>query len=86
MAMNESTTTKRRIPKDSEGPLLLTEKDVAQLLGYSPRTLQKWRAAGVGPRFVKANRSVRYRREDLLLWIKDRIRRSTSDPGGSEED
>ena len=81
--MNESTTTNRRIPKDSEAPLLLTEVEAARLLNYSPRTLQKWRAGGNGPPFVKGNRSVRYRRADLLQWIKDNLRRSTSDPGGA---
>jgi excisionase family DNA binding protein len=64
----------------------MTEKRAAKLVGFSPRTLQKWRIEGRGPRFVKCGRSVRYRWQDLQEWMQENLRRSTSDPGGSEED
>jgi len=53
---------------DNDG--LLTEAQAADYLKLSIRTLQAWRIRGVGPAFVRAGRSVRYRRYDLLVWIK----------------
>jgi len=61
---------------------LLTETEVAKLLGLSPRTLQAWRyRGGHTPPFIKVGRSVRYRRADVLSWLRERQRRSTSDTG-----
>ena len=65
-------------------PLLLAEKEAAKILGFSERTLQKWRNSGGGPRFVRISaRAVRYRQVDLDSWIEERIRTSTSDPGNA---
>jgi len=61
---------------------LLRENEAAALLGYSVRALQNWRVRGGGPHFVKVSaRSVRYRRGDLIAWVRARIRQSTSDAG-----
>ena len=62
---------------------MLTEKEAAKLLGFSYRTLQKWRGRGEGPLFLKitARGAIRYRRADLFEWTKQRLRRSTSDDG-----
>lgn len=61
---------------------LVKENEAAALLGYSVRALQNWRIRGGGPAFVKvSSRSVRYRRGDLIAWVRARIRRSTSDEG-----
>ena len=54
---------------------LLTETEVAKLLGLSPRTLQAWRyRGGHTPPFIKVGRSVRYRRADVLSWLRERQR------------
>ncbi len=53
---------------DSDG--LLTEAQAADYLKLSIRTLQSWRIKKVGPAFVRAGRAIRYRRYDLLVWIK----------------
>lgn len=47
---------------------LLTEVAAADLLKMSERTLQAWRSDGTGPSFVRAGRSIRYRRSDLRAW------------------
>lgn len=61
---------------------LLSEQQAADFLGFKVKTLQKWRITGEGPPFVKhSRRSVRYRRRDLITWIEERLRRSTSDTG-----
>lgn len=61
-------------------PVLLTEKEVADYLGFSIRTVQKWRLIGSGPPFIRAStRAVRYRYSDLKQWLETRVRNSTSD-------
>jgi len=60
---------------------LLTERQAAETLGLSMRTLQAWRYQGEGPVFVKVGRAVRYDPTDLNAWIAGRRRRSTSDNG-----
>lgn len=62
--------------------LLLTEKQAAHVLGFTPRFLQNRRHRGDGPRFVRISaRAVRYRIEDLRAWSEERLRTSTSDSG-----
>lgn len=57
---------------------LLDEKDVAAWLKMSVRTVQAWRVSGAGPRFVRLNRAVRYRRADVLDYLTRRTVASTS--------
>lgn len=59
---------------------LLSQKDAARLLGIAERTLENWRRRDTdGPTFVRiSRRCVRYRRGDLIAFIEDRTRRSTS--------
>jgi len=46
-------------------------REVASLLGYSPQTLRNWRYLGIGPRYVRLNRSrVVYEESELLRWIE----------------
>lgn len=67
---------------DRNGETFLTEKQVAKLLGISPRTLQAWRyRGGHTPQFIKVGRAVRYRLGDVQTWLRERQRRSTSDLG-----
>ncbi len=66
-------------------PRLLTEKDVAQALSLSVRTIQAFRLRGGGPRFIKiGSRAVRYRPEDVSAFLIDAARTSTSDLGGAQ--
>jgi excisionase family DNA binding protein len=43
----------------------LTEVEVATRLGVSRFTVRSWRLKGVGPRFMKMGRAVRYRPQDV---------------------
>ena len=43
----------------------LTDIEVAARLGVSRFTVRSWRLKGVGPRFLKMGRAVRYRPEDV---------------------
>ena len=44
---------------------LLTQAEAAEILRLSQRTLERFRVSGLGPRFIKAGHSVRYREADL---------------------
>lgn len=56
----------------------LTEKQVADLICQSVRTLQKWRVTGQGPAFYKFGQSVRYSLADVQVWIAHRRVRHSS--------
>jgi hypothetical protein len=63
-------------------PTLLTEQDVARMLGCSPRSLQKARVTGTWDlTYSKIGTLVRYDERDVLAFIARGRRRSTSDPG-----
>src|SRR5215831_21018675 len=52
---------------------LLTQQQVAARLGVSARTIEGWRARGVGPPFLRLSaRAVRYRAVDLEQWLDQR--------------
>jgi predicted DNA-binding transcriptional regulator AlpA len=63
---------------------LLDQREAAKLLRLSERTLERLRLQGGGPRYIKANRSVRYRQCDLEAWIDARVVSSTSAIGGDD--
>ncbi len=56
----------------------MVERDVADLICQSVRTLQKWRQTGGGPQFFKFGSSVRYQRRDVVEWIEARRKGHTS--------
>ena len=60
---------------------LLSNREAAQFLNLSPRTLEKWRVTGGGPSFKKVGRRALYSYEDLQHYLAARTRKSTSDPG-----
>lgn len=47
-----------------------TTQEVASLLRVTPRTLERWRAAGEGPPSITMGGLIRYQRSDLDAWIK----------------
>jgi predicted DNA-binding transcriptional regulator AlpA len=49
---------------------LLSEAEVAEVLGKPPRTLRQWRYLGAGPRYLKVGATVRYRKADLEAWLR----------------
>jgi excisionase family DNA binding protein len=60
---------------------MLTQSECAELLRLSERTLERLRVSGLGPKFVRCGRSIRYRVADLEAWIASRVVTSTSQPG-----
>jgi len=64
-------------------PRLLRQREVADLLHVSTRTLEKWRVTGSGPRFVKVGRGCLYRVEDIEAWLETRLRGRTRNRSGA---
>ena len=65
-----------------ESTKLLTEAQAARYLALSVFTLRNWRCRGDGPPFVKISRNaVRYRTQDLDVWVSGRVRSNTSASG-----
>ena len=58
----------------------LNNDEAAQFLNLSPRTLEKQRVIGGGPRFRKFGRRVLYAVSDLEVWANSRTFETTSDP------
>jgi hypothetical protein len=58
----------------------LTNDEAASFLRLSPRTLEKQRVIGGGPRFRKFGRRVVYAMDDLEDWANARTFEMTSDP------
>ncbi|MFH1742169.1 MAG: DNA-binding protein [bacterium] len=82
----ECTTIERSPLLQTDPDALMNEEQAAAFLKFTPRALQMWRHRGGGPQFVKiSSRAVRYRKCDLLTWVEERLRRSTSDNGERDE-
>jgi predicted DNA-binding transcriptional regulator AlpA len=45
------------------------EKQVAEMLGLSVKTLQRWRLFNEGPEWKKFGSAVRYPAQALQLWV-----------------
>jgi len=53
---------------------MLTEAELADRWGMSPKSLQHWRIDGRGPVYTKLSKNVRYAIEDILQYERDRRR------------
>jgi hypothetical protein len=62
------------------GTRYLTTPEAATVLRLSPRTLEKARVIGGGPRYRKFGRRVLYAVADLEAWANARTFEMTSDP------
>ena len=48
---------------------LYTQREAASVSRLSERTLERVRVSGLAPKFLRAQRSIRYRQSDLEEWI-----------------
>lgn len=56
------------------------ERVVAVVAGCSESTLQKYRLVGLGPKFLKIGKSVRYEKREVDAWLtQHRAHQSTSE-------
>ena len=71
---------------ESQQDRLLTPPEAADFISLTPRFLAVRRHRGDGPKFVRISSTcVRYLQSDLLAWIEELRRTSTSDPGPGVE-
>lgn len=68
-------------PSSATAREFLTTDEAGSFLRLSPRTLEKQRVLGGGPRFRKFGARVVYAVEDLRHWANSRSYEMTSDPG-----
>ena len=68
-------------PAAVANPEFLTTDEAAAFLRLSPRTLEKQRVLGGGPRFRKFGARVVYAAVDLRAWADSNTFGMTSDPG-----
>jgi len=61
----------------------LDTPEAADYLGLKPRTMEKLRIVGGGPRYQKLGRRVKYPVSELDRWAAARLRSSTSDTGSA---
>jgi predicted DNA-binding transcriptional regulator AlpA len=58
---------------------LIDTVQLAEYLGNEVNTCEGWRLKGIGPRFIKVGRLVRYKIQTVDLWIESQTRNSTSE-------
>lgn len=60
--------------------LVYTTSEAAPLIhpNLSPRTMERWRHRGTGPRFVRVGRMVGYTRQGIEDWLQHQTRQHTA--------
>ena len=51
---------------------LLNEFDVARITGLSVASVRRWRLLRQGPKYLKIGAAVRYKPEDISVWLESR--------------
>jgi predicted DNA-binding transcriptional regulator AlpA len=59
---------------------LMAPRELGAKLGKSQAALAQWRYLGVGPKFIKIGRNIRYRSSDVEAWL-DVLSRLVDDTG-----
>jgi hypothetical protein len=73
-----ASPAKTRRKPSAEAPIRhVGQLEVAERWSVSPRTLERWRWTGQGPRFLKIGGRVVYRIEDIEAYEAEQLRTST---------
>jgi predicted DNA-binding transcriptional regulator AlpA len=68
--------------EDGNGDDLLSSRQVADWLGVTQEWVELGRSKNYGPRFTRLSpKVIRYRRADVLKWLRARSHASTSEYG-----
>lgn len=81
LSSDRAPVAAKRPASDAASAEFLTNDEAAAFLRLSPRTLEKQRVLGGGPRFRKFGARVVYAIGDLRTWADSRAYGMTSDPG-----
>lgn len=52
---------------------LLTQDELAEMLGVKKGTLRDWRRKHIGPDYVRVEKLVMYRKVDVERWLETRV-------------
>jgi len=83
--MPTTASTITRSPLDAINGLnpgdrrVLNENELAQRWGLSPKTLQRWRSEGRGPRYLKLSTRVSYPLDSVIEFERCALHDSTSE-------
>lgn len=66
-------------PAETGDCIVLNEGELARRWGLSPKTLQKWRREGRGPRYLKLSSSVRYPLDAIVEYERHALHDSISE-------
>lgn len=74
--MSSQSTSQTTPPDVLQG--YVTEQQLAVMLRRCRRTLERWRTARTGPPITRIGKSVFYRRDGVLDWLrqKEEVRRA----------
>ena len=67
-----------------EGNRVFDTDEAARYLGLRSRTLDNWRASGIGPRYCKVGVLVKYRQSDLVKFLNDSVVETRAHRGNSQ--
>lgn len=59
----------------------INENELAERWGVSPKTLQRWRSEGRGPRYLKLSKRVTYLMEEVLAYEMESMHSATWERG-----
>ena len=59
----------------------INETELAERWGLSPKTLQRWRSEGRGPRYLKLSKRVTYLMEEILAFEMESMHSATWEKG-----
>lgn len=62
---------------------LMAPHELGAKLGKSQAALAQWRYLGLGPKFIKIGRNIRYRSSDVEAWLDRQTMQRTGDTAGS---
>jgi hypothetical protein len=54
-------------------PVLLSDTEAAKLARIHPQTSRNWRAANLGPPYLKIGRTVRYDKEAFINYLYSKV-------------
>jgi len=60
---------------------LLTREELAEQLGVSARTIDRWRDQGLAPPELMIQRVIRFRQSDIEAWLDDKTGSSKPEEG-----
>ena len=70
--MQNSQICNQNPSSDEKLATLLTEHEVARLVGMSVAAIRRWRLLNAGPPYLKLNHSIRYDPRALRDWLASR--------------